>query len=126
MNVATNVSKSAVTDERGEYRIAPLPPGTYNVEYSLAGFQTINREGVVLAIGFQAKLDEVMKVGAMEESVTVSGASPVVDVSSSASTTKLTRETLEILPTGRSGINDILSQAPGTRQEYGTGGSNML
>src|SRR5262245_36298294 len=115
----------AVTDERGEYRLSPLPIGLYEVEYTLSGFQPIKREGVQLTLGFQARLDETLKVGSLQESVTVSGASPVVDVSSSASTTKLNRETLEILPTGRSGINDILSQAPGTRQEYGTAGSNM-
>src|SRR5262249_47743683 len=111
--------------ERGEYRLSPLPVGVYSVEYSLEGFTAVKREGVQLTIGFTARLDEVLKVGVMEESVTVSGASPVVDVSSSASTTKLNRETLEILPTGRSGINDLLAQAPGTRGEYGTGGSNM-
>lgn len=116
---------STVSDERGEYRLSPLPIGTYAVDYTLSGFQTIRREGVQLTIGFAARLDEVLKVGSLQESVTVSGASPVVDVSSSASTTRLNRETLEILPTGRSGINDILAQAPGTRGEYGTGGSNM-
>jgi Carboxypeptidase regulatory-like domain len=116
---------NGVTDERGEYRLSPLPVGTYLVEYSLSGFQGVRREGVVLTLGFTAKLDEILKVGSLEESVVVSGTSPVVDVSSSASTTKLNRETLEILPTGRSGINDLLAQAPGTRGEYGTGGSNM-
>jgi len=114
-----------ITDEHGEYRLSPLPVGEHVVEYALGGFQTIRREGVQLTLGFQARLDQMLKVGSLQESVTVSGASPVVDVASSTSTTKLNRETLEILPTGRSGINDILSQAPGTRQEYGTDGSNM-
>ncbi len=116
---------ATVTDERGEYRLSPLPPGSYSVEYVLAGFQGVRRDGVQLALGFTARLDEVLKIGSLQESVTVSGDSPVVDVSSSASTSKLNRETLEILPTGRSGINDLLAQAPGARQEYGTGGSNM-
>jgi len=79
----------------------------------------------VLTLGFQARVDVGLKVGALEESVLVTGASPVVDVASSASTTKLNQEGLEILPTGRSGINDLLALAPGTRGEYGTGGSNM-
>src|SRR4051812_6996188 len=92
---------SVVTDDHGEYRLSPLPVGNYAVEYTLSGFQTIKREGVQLTIGFTARVDETLKVGSLEESVTVSGASPVVDVSSSASTTKLNRETLEILPTGR-------------------------
>jgi len=116
---------STVTDERGEYRLSPLPIGIYSVDYTLSGFQEIRRESIQLTIGFTARLDEIMKIGGVQESVTVAGSSPVVDVSSSASTTKLNRETLEILPTGRSGINDLLAQAPGTRGEYGTGGSNM-
>lgn len=116
---------SAVSNERGEYRLSPLPVGNYSVEYSLSGFQTVKRDGIQLTIGFTARLDETLKVGSLEDSITVTGASPIVDVASSASTTKLNHETLEILPTGRSGINDLLAQAPGTRGEYGTGGSNM-
>src|SRR5438034_233434 len=50
---------STVTDERGEYRLSPLPVGIYTVEYSISGFQTVRREGVQLTIGFTAKLDEV-------------------------------------------------------------------
>ena len=54
---------TAVTNERGEYRLTPLPIGTYSVEYTLAGFQTVRREDVRLTAGFAAKVDVVLKVG---------------------------------------------------------------
>jgi hypothetical protein len=114
-----------VTDERGEYRLSPLPAGAYSLEYTITGFQTIKRDGILLSIGFSAKLDEVMKIGALEESVTVSGASPVVDVSSSASKTQLNSTNIELIPTGRNGLEDLLAQSPGVRPEYSTGGSGM-
>jgi hypothetical protein len=82
----------SVTDDRGEYRLTPLPIGTYAVDYSLAGFQGIRREGLRLTIGFTAKVDVVMKVGALAETLTVSGAAPVVDVTSTATSTQLTKE----------------------------------
>src|SRR5881392_4127963 len=63
-----------VTNERGEYRLTPLPIGTYNVEYTLPGFQTVRREGLRLTAGFVAKVDELMKIGAVAETITVSGA----------------------------------------------------
>ena len=118
---------SSVTDERGEYHLVLLPVGTYLVEYSLSGFQGVRREGAALTLGFTAKLDEILKVGSLEESVVVSGTSPVVDVSISASTTKLNREDFEEFPALwlELVIYEPLAQAPGTRGEYGTGGSNM-
>ena len=73
---------SDVSNERGEYRLAPLPIGTYKVEYALSGFQGVRREDIRLTVGFVAKLDIVMKVGSMEETITVSGVSPLVDVNS--------------------------------------------
>src|SRR6185436_12209006 len=83
---------SSVTDARGEYRITPLPIGTYEVRYDLGGFSTIRREGLRLTSGFVAKVDIVMKVGALEESVLVSGASPIVDVTSTGTSSRLTTE----------------------------------
>src|SRR5437762_3313567 len=70
---------TAVTNERGEYRLSPLPIGVYSVTFTLAGFQTIKREDIRLTVGFVAKVDASMKVGSLEETITVSGASPVVD-----------------------------------------------
>lgn len=65
-----------VTDSRGEYRITPLPIGTYAVEYGLPGFATVRQEGIRLTASFTAKLDIGLKVGTVEQLVTVTGASP--------------------------------------------------
>jgi len=75
---------STVTDGRGEYRLTPLPIGTFEVSYDLTGFQGIRREALRLTSGFVAKIDIVMKVGSLEESVSVTGASPVVDVTATS------------------------------------------
>jgi hypothetical protein len=119
-------SMTVVTDERGEYRVAPLPIGTFTVVYTLAGFQTVRREEVRLTVGFAARLDVSLNVGSLEESVTVSGASPVVDLTSTATRTEFTKETLELLPTGRSGYIALLAQAPGVRTNFDIGGDAMV
>jgi hypothetical protein len=74
----------------------PLPIGTCSVGYNLAGFQIIRREDVRLTVGFVAKLDVVMRVGALSETLAVSSAAPVVDVTSTTSRAVLTTETLEL------------------------------
>ena len=106
-----------VTNETGEYRLNPLPIGTYVVEYSLPGFQTIRRENLRLTIGFQARVDINMNVGGLTETITVSGAAPVVDVTSTTTSTQMTRETLEMIPTGRNSIIAVMVQAPGARPQ---------
>jgi hypothetical protein len=116
---------AAVTDEHGEYRLTPLPIGTYDVVYSLQGFQTVKRQGLRLTTGFSAKVDVVLKIGGLEESITVSGATPVVDVKSTATATQLTRETLELTPTSRNGLIALMAQAPGVRPNLDVGGSSI-
>ena len=69
-----------VTNANGEYRVTPLPLGTYALEYTLSGFQTLRREGIRLTAGFVARVDVALQVGGVAESITVSGASPVGDV----------------------------------------------
>src|SRR6185503_12010563 len=70
--------KSAVTDSDGSYRIADLRPGTYSVTFTLPGFKTFKRDGLVLPSEFTATLNAELGVGSLEETITVSGASPVV------------------------------------------------
>jgi hypothetical protein len=106
-----------VTNEHGEYRLTPLPIGTFAVRYELPGFGTVRREDLRLTAGFTAKLDVLMKVGTLAESVTVTAASPVVDVTSTTTRTQLTRETLEAIPTGRNSIVGIMGQVPGARPQ---------
>jgi len=111
-----------VTAAQGDYRLTPLPIGTYEVVYTLTGFQTVRRESVRLTAGFVARVDVVLKVGAIEESITVS-ASPTVDVQSTGSVTVLTRETLEVVPSSRAGIISLMNQSPSVRSQMDVGGS---
>ena len=104
-----------VTNERGEYRLTPLPIGIYAVEYTLVGFGAVRRPDIRLTAGFTAKVDVAMKVGALAETITVAGAAPVVDVASTAARTELTREVLEAIPTGRDSYYSLMNLAAGVR-----------
>lgn len=115
---------TAVTDDRGEYRLTPLPIGTYVVEYALSGFQTFRREGIRLTAGFTAKIDVPLKVGQLQETVTVTGVSPVVDSTATSITTNVTKEVLETIPTGRNGYTALMELAPGARGNIDVGGSS--
>jgi hypothetical protein len=114
---------TVVSDGAGEYRFGALPLGTYEVTYTLAGFQSVRRENVRLTAGFTARLDVPLKLGSLSETVTVSRESPVVDIASSTPRTALTRETLELIPTSRNGVQALLAQAPGTRTNVDVGGN---
>jgi len=114
---------TTVTDAQGEYRLTPLPIGTYTVAYVLSGFQTVHREAIRLTAGFTARVDIQLNVGQLEETVTVSGASPLVDASSTATATQLTKEALELVPTSRNGYIGLMQQAPGARPNLDVGGS---
>src|SRR5205823_3121093 len=94
-------TKAAVTTEAGQYRVVDLRPGTYSVTFVLGGFTTIRREGIVLEANFTAPINVEMTVGAVAESVTVTGASPVVDVQTSQRREVVSQQLLEALPTGR-------------------------
>ena len=100
-DVLIEKTRSAVTDGEGAYRIVDLRPGVYVVTFSLTGFQTIRREGLELPSNFMATVNADLSVGALEESVTVSGSSPVVDVQTNAKAQVLTRELLDAVPTAR-------------------------
>ena len=91
---------------RVQAKILELPLGVYTVTFRLAGFRSVIREGVEVRTGFTATANADMLVGALEESITVSGASPVVDVHNVRSQQMLTRELLDSLPTSRDGQGD--------------------
>ena len=94
-------SRQAVTDGQGRYRFTGLQPGTYAVTFTLPGFSVYVRDGIELAVGFTATIDAEMSVGNLEETVTVSGESPVVDLQNVRSQTVLSSELLDTLPTGK-------------------------
>ncbi|MBI4476599.1 MAG: TonB-dependent receptor [Acidobacteria bacterium] len=94
--------RAVVTNEAGQYRIVDLRPGVYTVVFALTGFNAFKREGIELPANFAATINAELRVGAIEESVTVSGESPVVDVQSAQRQQVMTRELLESVPSGRS------------------------
>src|SRR5258708_10060485 len=91
---------SVVTDGAGQYKIVDLRPGSYEVTFSLHGFPSVKRQGIELTTDFTANVNAEMKVGAVEETITVSGASPPVDVQSVSTQRVMTRDVLDALPTG--------------------------
>jgi hypothetical protein len=95
-------ARSVVSDGTGQYRIELLPPGAYTITFTLTGFNTVKREGVQLTGTFTATIDVELRLGAVEETVTVTGETPIVDVQSSTRQRVIDRELIDSLPTGRS------------------------
>ncbi len=94
--------RNAVTDGSGRFAIIDLRPGSYVVAFSLPGFKSVRREGIILAGAFAATVNAELAVGALEETVTVSGASPVVDLQSTQNQFVANRDVLDVLPATRS------------------------
>jgi hypothetical protein len=105
-------ARAAVTDGAGQYRIEALRPGVYALTFSLAGFTTVRREGIELAGTFVATVNADMRVGALEETVTVTGATPVVDVQSTTQQRVLGKDVIDAIPTGRL-ANSLATLIPG-------------
>lgn len=105
--------RSVVTDGEGRYSIVDLRPGRYTVTYSLTGFSTVIREGIDLGVGFTATVNVVMAVGTLAETVTVTGASPVVDTQTSRQQHTLTETDLDVLPSGAIGLQTLSYVTPG-------------
>ena len=93
--------KSTVSDGNGSYRITDLRPGVYTVTFTLTGFSIYRRDGLELPSDFTATLNAELKVGALEETITVTGESPIVDVSSTSRVQVLSRDVLDAIPSGR-------------------------
>ena len=114
--------RSAVTDSSGQYKITTLRPGTYAVTFTLPGFSVVKRENVELTSDFTATINADMKVGALEETITVSAESPIVDTQSITTRTVMTREVMDAIPTGRN-IQAVGIMIPGTSISLGGGGA---
>ena len=94
--------RTVVTDGAGQYLVVGLESGVYTVTFSLPGFSTVLREGIELATGFTANVDTQLQVGSVAETITVSGASPIVDVQNVNELAVMNREIIDAVPTGRS------------------------
>src|SRR3989441_12432733 len=93
--------RSAVTDEAGRYRIVDLRPGIYTVTFALPGFTPVTREGIELSGTFIATVNAELRVGGLQETVTVSGETPIVDTQSTKTQETLQNEVINSIPTGR-------------------------
>ena len=112
-------TRSAVTDGTGQYRIIDLRPGTYTVTFTLTGFASVKREGIELSGSFTASINADMKVGAVEETITVSGETPIVDVQSTRRQTTLSGEIINAIPVSK-GWAGIMVLMPSTITQAGT------
>jgi hypothetical protein len=115
-------TRSTVTSGSGTYSILALRPGTYTVKFELPGFSTVIREGIELTSDFTATINVDLKVGALEETLTVTGESPIVDTQSITQRVVMTSEVREALPTGRN-IQAVGIMIPGTTLALGGGGA---
>ena len=93
--------RSVVTDGSGQYQVVNLPPGAYTVTFSLVGFNTFKRDGIELTGNFTANVNADLRVGALEETITVTGEAPTVDVQNTARQGIVGREIIENIPAGR-------------------------
>jgi Carboxypeptidase regulatory-like domain len=93
--------RTVVTDGTGQYRIVDLRPGTYTVTFSLPGFNVVKREGIELTGSFTATVNVELRVGALEETITVTGETPVVDIQNTTQQRVVGREVIDAVPTGR-------------------------
>ena len=115
--------QTAVTNADGNYRFPGIPPGTYRVTYELPGFAQVVREGIRVTLGFTATLNVTMQVSGLQETVTVTGDSPVVDVSSTKTSTNYDYKELASIPSARD-MWAILAESPGvTMARIDVGGS---
>ena len=114
--------RTAVTNDEGRYSIVSLRPGLYTVTFTLPGFGIVKQEGIELTSDFTANVNAEMKVGTLEETITVTGESPIVDTQAITQRHVMTRDVLDVLPTGRN-IQAVGIMIPGTALAVGGGGA---
>jgi hypothetical protein len=118
--------RTAVTDGTGQYRLENLVPGVYTVTFSLAGFSTVRREGVEVSGAQVITISADLRVGGVQETITVTGETPVVDVHTAARTQKvIDNEVVSVLPASR-GYGNILATVPGIQATGLNSGANPV
>jgi hypothetical protein len=118
--------RSVVTSDGGQYRILDLRPGTYVVSFTLPGFSTVRREGVELTGSFIATINADLGIGGVEETLTVTGESPIVDVQNVSQQRVMGKEVLDAIPSGRSQFNAAVLIPGVSTSQADVGGTNTL
>ena len=113
--------RSVASDGTGQYRIVDLRPGTYSVTFTLTGFSAVKREGIELSGTFVATVNGDLKVGTLQETITVTGETPIVDVQSAKSQTTINKDIIAAIPTSRN-ANGIMGLIPGMAVAGDAGG----
>jgi hypothetical protein len=93
--------QTTVTSETGNYRFPAVPPGTYELVYELAGFNTLKRSGIQITLGFTATVNGELALATLQETVTVSGASPVIDTTATRVVQTFKLDQLQSIPNAR-------------------------
>ncbi len=118
--------RAAVSDAQGQFLIVDLRPGVYTVTFTLAGFSTVRRDAFELPSNFNATINIDMRVGALEETITVSGQAPTVDVRSATTNRVIARDVWESLPSARN-VQAVAQLMPGVRMSVSdVGGSQAM
>jgi hypothetical protein len=116
--------QATVTTADGSYRYPALPPGLYTVTFELTGFQTLKREEIRLGLNQTLSVDAQLQLSSLQETVTITGESPTVDVKSTTVGTNFTKELLQDIPNARD-VWAAMAQAPGFQMTaYDVGGSH--
>ena len=110
---------TATTDGEGRYRLVDLPRGMYSVKFELQGFTTLVREGLQLNAGFAMRVDGQMKIGTISDLITVSGAAPVVDLTSTRGGQTIDTDLLTTSLPGNRTVADLVALTPGLRNQAG-------
>ena len=118
--------RSVITDGQGRYNIIDLRPGPYTVTFSLPGFSTVIREGVELTAGFTAPVNVQMEVGGVEETITVTGVSPLVDTQNVRQQTVISDRLLDFLPSSNKSLSNFTNLIPGMTGNPDIGGAAGL
>ena len=118
--------RTAFTDGQGRYNITALPPGVYAVTFTLPGFSTVVREGIELTSGFAAPVNAELQVGSLEETITVTGASPLIDVQRATQQEIVTDELLASLPSSSMTLSNVGAITPGIAGTINVGGAAGL
>jgi Carboxypeptidase regulatory-like domain len=118
--------RTAVADGEGRYNITDLRPGTYTVTFTLEGFNVLKRDGITLTAGFTATVNADMQVGSLAETITVTGAAPLVDTANVRQQESVSDELLNALPSGSKGFMGLSRLIPGMSGNSDSGGASGI